>query len=182
MPLSFTFKAVLKLMLPLGPAPKQHYEVAERRKVQKTCGIPPPGPCILSLSAAQGLRQWAQGHANSIMKKRSVYEINPHHKACMMQPHFLPADNDVALLNISGCGLLSVLSRGNTVMPFCCLIVARCSISPQRKHLEKALTLIPRCTQPYYRDGQERTLFDSGTSYCDCFCFFYFSSFHSCIK
>lgn len=42
MPLSFIFKAVLKLMLPLSPAPKQHYEAAERES-PKDLRDPDPG-------------------------------------------------------------------------------------------------------------------------------------------
>ncbi len=122
MPLSFIFKAVLKLMLPLSPAPKQHYEAAERES-PKDLRDPDPGslhPLFIRCSRPEAV---GFGDTNSVMRKRSVYGISPHHKACMMQPHFLPADNDVALLNISGCGLLSAFSRGNAVVRFCCLTV-----------------------------------------------------------
>lgn len=67
-------------------------------------------------------------------------------KPVWCSPYFLPADNDVAMLNISGCGLLSAFSQGNAVVHFCCRTVASCSISPWREHLERTLILMPRCT------------------------------------
>lgn len=94
-------------------------------------------------------------------------------KPVWCSPHCLPADNDVALLNISGCGLLSAFSQGNTVVRFCCLTVASCSIFPQRKHLEKALTMMLWCTLSTLTTGMDvkGSFFNSGTSDCECFLF-----------
>jgi len=67
-------------------------------------------------------------------------------KPVLCSPYFLPADNDVAMLNISGGGLLSAFSQGTAVVHFSCLTVASCSISPWMEHLERTLILMPRYT------------------------------------